>query len=213
MRVRGVAAIVLGALLAVPAGAQAAPPPEGAAISSNLEYLTRSPEARGITEGKFDKVNGKDVLVITGRFGFKTYDVSEPAEPKLLDEFIPKDIDVGGYWQNEDMELDTKRKLIIGALDPRHTDRPLGLCPAGGSTVGPGLQERVLRHLVREPEGHEADRRLRRVAVRAHVELHPELQVHLDGRPGAPQRPAVARSDPEPERAGGQPVLQLAPDR
>jgi hypothetical protein len=140
MRGKAVAAAVLGAVLALPAGASAAPPPEGAAISPNLEYLTRSPEARGITEGKFDKVNGKEVLVITGRFGFKTYDVSEPAEPKLLDEFIPKDIEVGGYWQNEDMELDTKRKLIIGALDPRHTDRPLGLCRAGGSTADPNCK-------------------------------------------------------------------------
>jgi len=136
---RGTRALVLGALLAgaaaLPATAQAADPPEGAAISPNLEYVTRMPEANGITEGKFDEVRGKDVLVITGRFGFKTYDVSEPAKPKLLDEFIPNDLAAGGYWQNEDMELDTKRKLIIGALDPRHTDSPLGACPAGGSTA------------------------------------------------------------------------------
>ena len=135
---------MLGALLmgaaALPATTQAADPPEGAAISPNLEYVTRMPEANGITEGKFDEVRGKDVLVITGRFGFKTYDVSEPAKPKLLDEFIPNDLAAGGYWQNEDMELDTKRKLIIGALDPRHTDSPLGACPAGGSTANPACR-------------------------------------------------------------------------
>ena len=140
MRGKGIAAIVLGALLVAPASALGAPPPEGAAISSNLEYVTRSPEARGITEGKFDEVRGKDVLVITGRFGFKTYDVSDPAKPKLLDEFIPADLAANGYWQNEDMELDTKRKLIIGALDPRHTDKPLGACPAGGSTSNPACK-------------------------------------------------------------------------
>ena len=140
MRGKGIATIVLGALLVAPASALGAPPPEGAAISSNLEYVTRSPEARGITEGKFDEVRGKDVLVITGRFGFKTYDVSDPAKPKLLDEFIPNDLAANGYWQNEDMELDTKRKLIIGALDPRHTDAPLGACPAGGSTSIPACK-------------------------------------------------------------------------
>jgi len=143
VRGKTVAAAVLGALLALPAGASAAPPPEGSAISPNLEYLTRSPEARGITEGKFDRVNGKDVLVITGRFGFKTYDVSEPAEPKLLDEFIPADLAAGGYWQNEDMELDTRRKLIIGALDPRHTDAgatAASPCPPGGSTGNPNCR-------------------------------------------------------------------------
>lgn len=130
----GIAGAVVGLALAAPAAAQGADPPPGAAISSNLEYITRIAGANGITEGKFDKVKGKDVLVITGRFGFKTYDVSDPEKPKLLDEFIPADLAANGYWQNEDMELDTKRKLIIGALDPRHTDNPIGACPAGGST-------------------------------------------------------------------------------
>ncbi len=141
MRGRGALAVAFATvLLAVPASAGAAPPPEGAAMSDNLEYVTRSPEAQGITEGKFDNVRGKDVLVITGRFGFKTYDVEDPANPELLDEFIPADLAERGYWQNEDMELDTKRKLIIGALDPRHTD--LGAtaesaCRPGGSTADP----------------------------------------------------------------------------
>ena len=58
----------------------------GAAMSSNLEYLARVPDAAGITEGKFDRVRGNDVLVITGRFGFKTYDVSDPADPEPLDD-------------------------------------------------------------------------------------------------------------------------------
>ena len=67
------------------------------------------------------------------------------------------------------MELDTKRKLIIGALDPRHTTRSRRSARArpDGSTSQPGLQERLLRHLVREPERHAADRRLRRACRRA----------------------------------------------
>ena len=116
-------AFAAAALAGLPAGAQAAEPPEGAAMSSNLEYVTRVAEARGITEGKFDRVRGQDVLVITGRFGFKTYDVSDPESPQPLDTFLPPEIADFGYWQNEDMELDTRRKLIIGALDPRHNDR------------------------------------------------------------------------------------------
>ena len=142
MRGIGAAAVVLGALLVAPASAWSADPPPGAAMSSNLEYLTRIAGANGITEGKFDKVRGKDVLVITGRFGFKTYDVEDPEKPKLLDEFIPADLAAGGYWQNEDMELDTKRKLIIGALDPRHTDSATiaSPCPPGGSTANPNCK-------------------------------------------------------------------------
>jgi hypothetical protein len=143
MRGRGAFAAAVAALLLIPATATAAPPP-GAAISDNLDYVTRVAGAAGITEGKFDKVRGKKVLVVTGRFGFKTYDVSNPESPRLLDEFLPAGIappdpnapeppsqKLGGYWQDEDMELDTKRKLIIGALDPRHdtTAGPNGPCP------------------------------------------------------------------------------------
>ena len=62
---QGLGALLAGAVL--PASAHAADPPPGAAISSNLEYVTRIAGANGITEGKFDEVRGKDVLVITGR--------------------------------------------------------------------------------------------------------------------------------------------------
>ena len=121
-------AICAAALFGVPAAAQAAPPPEGAAMSSNLEYVTRIADANGIVEGKFDRVHGDDVLVVTGRFGFKTYDVSDPKDPQLLDTYLPPELAEFGYWQNEDMELDTRRKLVIGALDPRHTEVPPTQC-------------------------------------------------------------------------------------
>jgi hypothetical protein len=131
----------MSALLLVPATALGADPPPGAQISSNLEYVKRVADTGQVVEGKFDTVRGKDVLVISGRFGFKTFDVSDPTNPKPLDSgFLPADLNPGGYWQNEDMELDTKRKLIIGALDPRHTrlgatnDSP---CRPGGSTADP----------------------------------------------------------------------------
>jgi hypothetical protein len=139
MRRRGaLAAAMLGALLAVPAGASAADPPPGAQMSDNLEYVRTVEGTRQVVEGKFDEVRGKDVLVLTGRFGFKTLDVSDPANPVEMDSFLPADLNPGGYWQNEDMELDTRRKLIIGALDPRHTG--LGAteespCPPRGSVA------------------------------------------------------------------------------
>ena len=126
------AAAAAASLLGVPAIAQAAEPPPGSAMSSNLEYLARVPDAAGITEGKFDRVRGSDVMVITGRFGFKTYDVSDPADPQQLDTYLPPELAANGYWQNEDMELDTRRKLIIGALDPRHTELDTSACAAGG---------------------------------------------------------------------------------
>ena len=123
LRKTAAAAVCLTAL-AMPAAAGAADPlPPGAAKSANLDYVDREAGAAGITEGKFDRVAGDDILIVTGRFGFKSYDVSDPANPVLLDEFMPPGINpANGYWQDEDMELDTKRNLIIGALDPRHNE-------------------------------------------------------------------------------------------
>jgi hypothetical protein len=132
MRGRGVFAAAISALLLIPATAPADDLPPGAAKSANLDYVKWIPDTRQVVEGKFDKVKGKDILVLTGRFGFKTLDVSDPKNPKHLDAFMPEGIDPSaGYWQDEDMELDTRRKLIIGALDPRHNDAdPAGTgCP------------------------------------------------------------------------------------
>ena len=143
MKRSGALAAAVAGLLLIPAGASAADPPPGAQISDNLDYIRTVADTRQVVEGKFDEVRGKDVLVLTGRFGFKTLDVSDPTNPKPLDSFLPADLNEGGYWQNEDMELDTRRKLIIGALDPRHTD--LGAtnaspCPPGGSVNNPNCK-------------------------------------------------------------------------
>ncbi|HEY6777945.1 MAG TPA: hypothetical protein VI122_15675 [Thermoleophilaceae bacterium] len=122
------------ALALLPGTALGADPPPGAAISDSLEYVTRVPGSGQIVEGKFDRVHGRRVLVTTGRFGFRTYDVSDRRDPRLLDTFQPPEI-LGefGYWQDEDMELDTRRKLIIGALDPRHDNVNQVACPGIGT--------------------------------------------------------------------------------
>ena len=79
---RAAAAAVCLTALATPAAASAADPlPQGAAMSDNLEYVDRSADAAGITEGKFDRIGKSDILVVTGRFGFKTYDVSDAGKP------------------------------------------------------------------------------------------------------------------------------------
>jgi hypothetical protein len=133
------AVLVVAALTADAAGtaARAAEVPPGAQISDSLEYVGRVPDSSMIVEGKFDTVAGREVLVTTGRYGFKTYDVADPAAPRLLDTFQPPEIlGANGYWQDEDMELDVRRKLIIGALDPRHDNVDQASCPGIG-TLGP----------------------------------------------------------------------------
>ncbi len=138
------ATVVLG-IVTPAAVASAAKPPPGAAISDSLEYVGRVPDSSAIVEGKFDRVRGREVLVTTGTYGFKTYDVSDPTQPKLLDTFQPPEVlGANGYWQDEDMELDVHRKLIIGALDPRHDDVDQSSCPGIGTlsakTRNPGCR-------------------------------------------------------------------------
>ena len=128
--------LVLAALagaLTTGATASAATPPPGAAISDSLQYIGRVPNSSHIVEGKFDTVMGRDVLVTTGTYGFRTYDVRDAAHPKALDTYQPPEI-LGeqGWWQDEDMEIDRKRKLIIGSLDPRHDDVDQTSCPGIG---------------------------------------------------------------------------------
>jgi len=130
----GVVLYVLSALI-VPAAAQAAQPPPGADISPNLDYVERVPSSDMIVEGKLDRVKGGKVLLTTGRYGFRSYDISDPAHPRALDTFQPEGIlGKNGYWQDEDMVIDKRRKLIIGALDPRHDDVDQTSCPGIGTS-------------------------------------------------------------------------------
>ena len=125
---------VLAALLGAAIPASAATPPPGSQMSESLTYEGRVPGATGIVEGKIDTVGGKKILVTTGIFGFKTYDLTNPTNPQLLDTFQPPEVlGENGYWQDEDMEIDVERKLIIGALDPRHDDVDQASCPGIGT--------------------------------------------------------------------------------
>jgi hypothetical protein len=140
-----VAAVLAGGVGIGAAAAPQAEPPPGAQISASLEYVARVPGTGQVVEGKFDKVRGREVLIITGRFGFKTLDVSDPTNPQVLDTFQPPEIlGPNGYWQDEDMDIDVRRNLIIGALDPRHDNVDQVSCPgigtSGAKTRNPGCR-------------------------------------------------------------------------
>jgi hypothetical protein len=138
--VRGTRAIVLGALLAAAAAAPAQaqlPDPPGAI--KNVQLMANLPEAKDatainfLTYGKPGRGHDKDydVMLVTGRFGLKSYDLSNPARPKLLDEVTNEQLRLPGdppyspsnpqstFWQNEDMDVDAKRKLALLSRDPR----------------------------------------------------------------------------------------------
>ena len=75
-------------------------------------------------------------MLVTGRFGLKAYGIENPAKPQLLDEISSErlklegdpDVDFGPpdtsapvstFWQNEDMDVDQDRKLVLLSRDPR----------------------------------------------------------------------------------------------
>ena len=71
-----------------------------------------------------------EVMMLSGTFGLKSYDVSVPSSPVLLDEIPAADFRLPSdpltynraFWQNEDMDVDQARKLVIMARDPRAFD-------------------------------------------------------------------------------------------
>src|SRR4051794_2136480 len=76
-------------------------------------------------------------MMVTGRFGLKSYSLADPAKPVLLDEITSQDLELPGdpatdftvnapggspvstFWQNEDMDVDQARKLVLISRDPR----------------------------------------------------------------------------------------------
>ncbi len=138
---------LLGALLFTFAG-----PAYGA--SKNVEFVDNLPEAKNATAINFlDYKHEGDVMLVTGRFGLKSYSLDNPGNPVLLDEVTAEDLRLQGdppvdfspdaaprstFWQNEDMDVDPKRKLALLSRDPRayagSTSREPGETDPNGAT-------------------------------------------------------------------------------
>jgi hypothetical protein len=80
-------------------------------------------------------------MLVTGRFGLKSYSLADPADPQLLDELDAEALRLQGdppvdftevrgtptnagtprstFWQNKDMDVDKRRKLALLSRDPR----------------------------------------------------------------------------------------------
>ena len=133
-RGRGVAAAAVGAALLFAAPALGA--------SKNVELLDNLPEATDATAINFLQYKSKqpgtrvpkrlDVMLVTGRFGLKSYSLEDPAHPEFLDEVTADELRLPGdppvdfssdpkstFWQNEDMDVDQRRKLALISRDPR----------------------------------------------------------------------------------------------
>lgn len=86
----------------------------------SVEFVGNLPEAVGATAINFLDYGAKQrAMFVTGRFGLKSYDVTNPEKPRLLDS-----IDMPGFWENEDMDVDPSRKLVFLSQDPRAFGQP-----------------------------------------------------------------------------------------
>ena len=106
-------ALVLGSIGALPGAASAAEPPPGA-ISKNVSFVANIPEMKSAISIAFLK---NDMFVSTAH-GVYSYDISDPSAPTLQSS-VPMYI-----WENEDMTIDVKRKLIFVSRDPRGFTTP-----------------------------------------------------------------------------------------
>ena len=109
-----------------------------AANATAINFLTYGKKHRG--HGRWDWIwdwqdrdRGQDVMLVTGRFGLKSYDLADPAHPKLLDEITAEELRLPGdppYFTRPRTRrrrsgrtrtwTSTKRKLVL----PRVTRAP-----------------------------------------------------------------------------------------
>ena len=126
------------------------------AVSKNVDHVKTLPEGKWATAINFLDYGGQDVMMVTGRFGLKSYSLADPANPQLLDEITSKGLELPGdpptdftvsepggdpkstFWQNEDMDVDQTRKLVLISRDPRSyrgsTSREPGEADPNGAT-------------------------------------------------------------------------------
>jgi hypothetical protein len=105
-------------------------PTTGLPVETQTQVTALNFLAYDADTGKMPRSPARDVMFAVGRFGLKSFDVSDPSRPVLLDWLgdgindppIPSGNAFGGldgFWQNEDMEVDPNRKLVLLSRDPR----------------------------------------------------------------------------------------------
>ncbi len=127
--------------------------------SGYRETLTQAISINFISYGNPER---QDVMFVSGRFGLKSFDITNPTQPRLLDwlgdgvddPFVaeanpgngsqaPRRGTFDDMWENEDMDVDQKRKLVFLSRDPR---------AFGGSTGNPASGSGIYVIDVRHPE-------------------------------------------------------------
>ena len=203
------AVLVLAALAGATttaATAAAATPPPGAAISDSLAVHRASPGLLPHRGGQVRHRHGqgcardhRDLRVPhLRRQGRGAPEGARHLQP-------PEILGRKGYWQDEDMEIDTKRKLVIGSLDPRHDDVDQTSCPGigqlGAKNRNPKCRSGFYASPTRTRASCSRSADFTRGPRGPHDELHRRLPLRVDRRPGAPRRPRRPRARSSPARA------------
>jgi hypothetical protein len=131
------------------ASAAVAPSAEGA--QKGVRHLANLPETTGAIAINFLKYGHRDVMIVAGQFGLKSYDITrDPTKPRFLSE-----VSMPGMWQMEDIDVDPKRKLAFMARDPRAFGGNVLTGESGIYTVDASRPEalRVVSY-VQVPAGH-----------------------------------------------------------
>ncbi|MFI5782280.1 LVIVD repeat-containing protein [Nocardia sp. NPDC051570] len=81
----------------------------------NVKVVGNLPDAQGAISLSFLPYGNRDIMVVSGEFGLKTYDLTaNPAAPQLIGR-----LDMPGMWETEDTQVDPVRKRAFLSRDPR----------------------------------------------------------------------------------------------
>jgi hypothetical protein len=117
------------ALQTSPVAASEPPPQIGQAqpglqaAAKNVEARHLIPDTQGAISMTFTTYHDREVLFLSGQFGLKTYDVTVPDQPVFLDHLTKQEMALPGddpeqrFWENEDVNVDTRRKLVFLARE------------------------------------------------------------------------------------------------
>ncbi|MBP2476966.1 hypothetical protein JOF53_005838 [Crossiella equi] len=120
----------------LPSAAQSAAKdlPELPAASANVEVVNRIPDTKGAISINYTTYRqgwrSKEVMFVSGEFGLKSYDVTDPDKPVFLDHLenatlaLPGDDPTKRFWENEDIDVDHRRKLVFMARERSAFGRP-----------------------------------------------------------------------------------------
>ncbi len=124
MRRPAVLTFLAVALLAAAAPpASALPLPEGAHRNVELVGHLAKPETGAVSINFIKYEDGRDIMFVSSSLGLHSYDISkDPENPPLLSEISSAALRQPGdttdnFFQNEDMNVDPKRKLVFMARD------------------------------------------------------------------------------------------------